>query len=240
MRHQPVCQRRTAEAPSAKTQLEESAKDKGRKEETRVDSAQSPSAQASSAVADQSREAGPLEARSSTALEILARSGAAVAAEEATRPSSRESPRIPVATEILDSEDEDLGSKEQDVESVLGTPTGVLCEQVVPLLRYLDRKAAKYADPRHRRSYAELVRNRTRIKVATNPVPISLDRQCRELEEKNDALHGHLTLSRKLHKAVVQLRDDAAAKAQSEFEKQRETIEAELHSERIQNSTLAE
>ncbi|OAE20492.1 hypothetical protein AXG93_4698s1440 [Marchantia polymorpha subsp. ruderalis] len=134
---------------------------------------------------------------------MLVGSGAAVAAEEASRPSSRESLRISMATKILDSED-DSGLEEQEVESVQGTPTRVLCEQVVPLLRYLDRKAGK------------------------------------ELEEKNDALQGHLTLSRRLHKAVLQLRYDAAAEFQREFEKQRAKIEAELHSERIQNSTLAE
>ncbi|OAE33780.1 hypothetical protein AXG93_4587s1000 [Marchantia polymorpha subsp. ruderalis] len=146
----------------------------------------------------------------------MAGSGAAVAAVEATRPCSRELPRSSVATEILDSEDEedkDLRSKGQEVESVQGTPTGVLCEQVVPLLRYLDRKAAKYADPHHRGSYVELVRNRTRIKVATNP---------------------------KLQKAVNQLRNNKAAEAQREFEKQRERIEAELNSERAQNCILAE
>ncbi|OAE31461.1 hypothetical protein AXG93_725s1510 [Marchantia polymorpha subsp. ruderalis] len=119
--------------------------DAGRKEETRV----------SSAVAERTGEAGPTGERSPTPLEMLAESGAAVAAEEAARSSSRESPGISVATEILDSDDES-SSEGQESESVKGTPTGVLCEQVVPLLRYLDRKTAKYADPRHRRSYVEL------------------------------------------------------------------------------------
>ncbi|OAE34296.1 hypothetical protein AXG93_1757s1150 [Marchantia polymorpha subsp. ruderalis] len=62
----------------------------------------------------------------------------------------------------------------------------------------------------------------------------------RELELTNDALHGHLTLSRKLQKAVNQLRDDKAAEAQREFEKQRKKIKAELSSERAQNCILAE
>ncbi|OAE31726.1 hypothetical protein AXG93_3384s2020 [Marchantia polymorpha subsp. ruderalis] len=189
---EPSAQRTSGQMPSA--ELEESTKDEGRKEETRVHSA----------VADRAGEAGPSEARSPTALEILAGSEVAVATAEATRPSSRESPRISVATETLDSEDEDSGLEGQEVESVQGTPTRVLCEQVIPLLRYLDRKAAK------------------------------------ELEEKNDTLHRHLTLLRKLQKAVLQLRDDIVAKAQSEFEKLSATIEAELHSERIKNSTLAE
>lgn len=109
-----------------------------------------------------------------------------------------------MATKIPDSEyeEDELSSKGQEVESVQGTPKEVLCEQVVPLLRYLDRKAAKYADPRHRGSYVELVQNQTRTKVATNPVLSSLDNRCRELELKNDALHGHLTVSRKLQNAV--------------------------------------
>ncbi|OAE33237.1 hypothetical protein AXG93_2069s1000 [Marchantia polymorpha subsp. ruderalis] len=169
---------------------------------------------------------------------MLAGSGAAVAAEEATRHSSRESPRISVVTEILDTKN-DKGSEEEKVESVQGTPTGVLCKQVVPLLRYLDRKA-RYADPRHRGSYVKLVKNRTRIKVATNPKLIFLDHKYRELEEKNSVLQGHVTLSRRLHKTALQLRDDAAAEAQREFEKQRAKIEAELHSERAQNCILVE
>ncbi|OAE36018.1 hypothetical protein AXG93_838s1040 [Marchantia polymorpha subsp. ruderalis] len=109
--------------------------------------------------------------------------GVEVAAEEAARLSSRESPRISAATEILETED-NTASEEEEAESVRGTPTGVLCEQVVPLLRCLDRKAPKYADPRHRGSYVELVRNWTRIKVATNPELIALDQKYRQLEER--------------------------------------------------------
>lgn len=67
---------------------------------------------------------------SPTALDILAGSGAATAAAEATQPNSRESPGNSVATEILNSEyDEDeSSSEEQEEESVQGTPTRVLCE----------------------------------------------------------------------------------------------------------------
>ncbi|OAE29112.1 hypothetical protein AXG93_3241s1090 [Marchantia polymorpha subsp. ruderalis] len=71
---------------------------------------------------------------SPTPLEMLAGQGVEAAAEEAVRPSARESPRISAATEILESED-DTPSEEEEVQSVRGTPTGVLCEQVVPLLR---------------------------------------------------------------------------------------------------------
>ncbi|OAE31780.1 hypothetical protein AXG93_3072s1030 [Marchantia polymorpha subsp. ruderalis] len=110
----------------------------------------------------------------------------------------------------------------------------------MPLLRYLERKVAKYGDRRHQGSYVELVQNRTRTKVATNPVLSSLDNRCRELELKNNALHGYLTLSRKLRKVVNHVRDSKVTKAHKKFEKQREKLEAELDSERAQNSTLAE
>ncbi|OAE26845.1 hypothetical protein AXG93_2923s1000 [Marchantia polymorpha subsp. ruderalis] len=60
------------------------------------------------------------------------------------KPNSRESPKNSVATEILNSEDDEegeSGSGEEEEQLVAGTPTAALCEQVVPLLRYLDRKA---------------------------------------------------------------------------------------------------
>ncbi|OAE19002.1 hypothetical protein AXG93_4538s1000 [Marchantia polymorpha subsp. ruderalis] len=128
------------------------------------------------------QEQSPPGARSPTPLEMLAGRGAAVAAEKVAQPSSRESPRNSAATKILGTED-DTGSKEEEVESMQGTPTGVLCEQVVPPLRYLDRKATRYADPCHRGSYDELVRNRNRIKMATKPELIALDQKYRQLEE---------------------------------------------------------
>ncbi|OAE29192.1 hypothetical protein AXG93_2789s1020 [Marchantia polymorpha subsp. ruderalis] len=91
----------SGQEPLAQTQLEESAEGEGWKEKTCV-----PSAQAPSAIEDRAREVGPPEAKSPTVLEMLAGSGAAVAVEEVARPSCRESPRISVATEILDSEDD--------------------------------------------------------------------------------------------------------------------------------------
>lgn len=36
---------------------------------------------------------------------------------------------------------------EEEVQSVQGTPTGVLCEQVVPILRYLDSKGRNTGGP---------------------------------------------------------------------------------------------
>lgn len=44
----------------------------------------------------------------------------------------------------------------------------MLNKQVIPLLRYLDGKLEKYAGPSIARSYVELMRNRTRAKVATS------------------------------------------------------------------------
>ncbi|OAE23991.1 hypothetical protein AXG93_1330s1000 [Marchantia polymorpha subsp. ruderalis] len=90
--------------------------------------------------------------------------GAAIAAEEAGRPSSKESPRISAATEILDTED-DTRSEEEEVES------------------------------------------------------------------------DHCALSQK---TALQLRDDAAANVQRDFEEQSAKIEAELNFERAQNCILAE
>ncbi|OAE33236.1 hypothetical protein AXG93_3105s1440 [Marchantia polymorpha subsp. ruderalis] len=112
---EPSAQRTLDEMPLAQAQLEKSVKDEGRKEETRVPSAQSPLA-----VVDLVGEAELPEAKSPTALDILAWSGVAVTAAEATQPNSRESSRISVAIEILDSEDEEdeSSSEEQEVESV--------------------------------------------------------------------------------------------------------------------------
>ncbi|OAE23647.1 hypothetical protein AXG93_4720s1120 [Marchantia polymorpha subsp. ruderalis] len=140
---------------------------------------------------------------------------------------------------ILETED-DTPSEEEEVESVGGTPTGVLCEQVVPLLRYLDRKATKYGNPRHRGSYVELVRNRTRIKVATNFELMVLDQKYRQLEERYNFLQEQCTISRKLQNAAIQLRDEVAANAQREIEELRAKVETGINSEQAQNRILAE
>ncbi|OAE35759.1 hypothetical protein AXG93_2204s1000 [Marchantia polymorpha subsp. ruderalis] len=104
-----------------------------------------------------------------------AAAAATVAADDAatTKPHSRESLEKSVATEILNSEDDEggemetetgsgSGSSEEEKQSLAGTPTAALYEQVVPLLRYLDRKVAKYADPRQPGSYVEGVHVRPR------------------------------------------------------------------------------
>ncbi|OAE23238.1 hypothetical protein AXG93_620s1050 [Marchantia polymorpha subsp. ruderalis] len=94
---EPSAQRTSGQTLSAQAELEKLATDEGRKEETRVPSA----------VADRVGEADLPEAKSPTALDVLAGSVAAIAVAEATRPNSRESPRISLAIEILDSEDEE-------------------------------------------------------------------------------------------------------------------------------------
>lgn len=58
-----------------------------------------------------------------------------------------------------------------------------------------------------------MVRNRTRTKVMTSPLLASLDSRVRDLELKNNALHGHLTLLREVQKVVNQVRDEKLADA---------------------------
>ncbi|OAE22662.1 hypothetical protein AXG93_4232s1010 [Marchantia polymorpha subsp. ruderalis] len=127
-----------------------------------------------------------------------------------------------VAIEILNSEDDgdESGSDEEEEQSVKGTPTTALCEQVVPLLRYLDRKVAKYADPRYPGSYVELVRRRTRTKVRTSSLLASLDEDIKDLQLKNNALRGHLAIVRKLQKVVNKTRDEKFEEAKKEFAKE--------------------
>ncbi|OAE28903.1 hypothetical protein AXG93_510s1000 [Marchantia polymorpha subsp. ruderalis] len=157
--------------PLALKPLEHLPTGEGRNAETCV-----PLAKAPLAVQDREDVVGPPGAGSPTPLEVLAGDGVEAAAKEVARSSARELPRISAATKILETEDE-TPSDEEEVQSVRGTPTGVLCEQVVPLLRYLDRKATKYGDPRQCGSYVELVRNRTWIKEATNPELMILDQK---------------------------------------------------------------
>lgn len=147
-----------------------------------------------------------------------------------------------MATEILNSEDDEdeSSSEEEEEELVQGTPTTALCEKVVPLLRYLDRKVAKYADPRHPGSYVELVRRRTRTKVRTSSLLTSLDETIKDLRLKNEALCGHLTIVRKLQKVVNKMREEKLEKAKKEFAKQQEKLAEDLDSEQTQNRILSE
>ncbi|OAE34656.1 hypothetical protein AXG93_4034s1090 [Marchantia polymorpha subsp. ruderalis] len=112
-----------------------------------------------------------------------------------------------MATEILPSDDDEGGSTEamsgsgdtEEEEEIVGAPAAALCEQVVPLLRYLDRKIDKYADPRQPWSYVELVRRRTRTKVHTSKLLARVDRELKELREQYDCLWGQYNLVRKSH-----------------------------------------
>ncbi|OAE30616.1 hypothetical protein AXG93_1037s1020 [Marchantia polymorpha subsp. ruderalis] len=216
-----------AKTPSAQIAPEEQAVEAGGARVTKVTAAPTPSR------TEDRAGTGAQAVGSPTALDILAGSGAAVAAEAAARHSSRESPRDSVATEILETEDE-TSSEEQEADSVRGTPTGVLCEQIVPLLRYLDRKAAKYASSRKPQSYVEIVKSRTRSKVAIWAT------RCQTLEMRNTALQQHLAITKRLHQTLQQQREDAATKAQADVELMRAKIELELQEERRQNRILTE
>ncbi|OAE22854.1 hypothetical protein AXG93_2582s1000 [Marchantia polymorpha subsp. ruderalis] len=167
--------------------LPASSADKGKKE-TCVPSAQTPLA-----VAVWVGDTGPQGASSPTPLEVLARRGAEAAAKEAARLSSRESPRISAATEILDTED-DTASEEEEMESVR----------------------------------------------AKNLELIALDQKYWQLEERYDFLQEQFTISRKLQKKALELRDDVAANAQREIEDLRAKIETDLNSKQAQNRILAE
>ncbi|OAE18212.1 hypothetical protein AXG93_3354s1000 [Marchantia polymorpha subsp. ruderalis] len=141
--------------------------------------------------------------------------------------------RSPTALDILAGRKDDgdeWGSDEEEEQSVKGTPTTALCEQVVPLLRYLDRKVAKYADPRYPVSYVELVRMRTRIKVRISKLLASLNEDIKDLRLKNEALRGHLAIVRKLQKAVNKTRDEKFEEAKKEFAKEQVKLAYELNS----------
>ncbi|OAE31188.1 hypothetical protein AXG93_1629s1060 [Marchantia polymorpha subsp. ruderalis] len=146
------------------------------------------------AVAVRAGEAGSPGASSPTKLKMLAGRGAEVAAEEAARLSSRESPRI---------------------------------------LRRQRSSRPKTTQDRRKRKWS-------RCEVATNPELIALDQKYRQLEERYDFLQEQFTLSRKLQKKAMELRDSMVTDVQREFEVQRAKIGAELNSERAQNYILAE
>ncbi|OAE28911.1 hypothetical protein AXG93_2369s1050 [Marchantia polymorpha subsp. ruderalis] len=191
------------------------------------------------AVPDWEDVVGPPRAGSPTPLGVLALHGVEAVAEEAARPSARESPRISAATKILETE-EDTPSEEEEVQSVRGTPTGVLCEQVVLLLRYLDRKATKYGDPHQCEYYVELVRNWTRIKMATNLELMVLNQKYRQLDERYNFLKDQCALARKLQKAALKLRDEMMTNARGKIDELRAKIQTDFNVEQIQIRNLAD
>lgn len=124
--------------------------------------------------------------------------------------------------------------------SVRGTPTGVLCEQVVPLLRYLDRKETKNGDPRQGGSYVELVQHRTRIKMAANPKSIAKDQKYRNLEERCNFLQDQWALAPELQKAALKVRDKMVANARREIDELRAKVQTDFSVEQIQIRNLAD
>ncbi|OAE32327.1 hypothetical protein AXG93_2801s1000 [Marchantia polymorpha subsp. ruderalis] len=121
-----------AQAPLALEPLEHIPTGEGRDAETLV-----PSAEAPSAGPDWEDVVGPPGAGSPTPLEVLGGHGVEAAAEEATRPSARESPRISAATEILETE-EDTPSEEEEK-----TAIQLRDEMVINARREIDELRAK-------------------------------------------------------------------------------------------------
>ncbi|OAE23286.1 hypothetical protein AXG93_745s1080 [Marchantia polymorpha subsp. ruderalis] len=72
---------------------------------------------------------------------------------------------------------------------------------------------------------------RTRTKVRTSKLLASLDEYIKDLRLKNKALRGHITLSRKLQKAINKTRDDKFEEAKKEFAKEQAKPADELDSE---------
>ncbi|OAE34846.1 hypothetical protein AXG93_2528s2150 [Marchantia polymorpha subsp. ruderalis] len=183
------------------------------------------------------------ESRSHTPQEKLGEAGVRAGVSEPAVVYEGESLRTSARTEILKSEDtpsDGESSEREEVQSVQGTPTGVLCRQMVPLLRYLDRKVAKTWDLEQGGSYVELVRNWTRAKEAANPALNAKDRQYKDLDERYKFLHDQLIESRRMQKAALKMRDSAVQCTRIKLSALRTQVQASLDSERIQNRILKE
>ncbi|OAE23072.1 hypothetical protein AXG93_1544s1060 [Marchantia polymorpha subsp. ruderalis] len=111
--------------------------------------------------------------------------------------------------EILETKD-DTPSEEEEVQSVQGTPTGVLCEQVVPLLWYLDRKVAKYGDPHQCGSYVELTDSSVE-QIQIRNLEDELVRKTQALEQSEAAKRADEELLRRLQSQFDELRAQRAA-----------------------------
>lgn len=79
-------------------------------------------------------------------------------ARDATKQSPAASPRTSTGTVILETGNDPLA---EETESGGINAADVLCEQVIPILPYLDKKLEKYARSSDVVSYVDLVRNRT-------------------------------------------------------------------------------
>ncbi|OAE28689.1 hypothetical protein AXG93_2202s1020 [Marchantia polymorpha subsp. ruderalis] len=188
---------------------------------------------------------------SPSALDILATSSEAAAVPsqaahvEDVQPHSGQSPTQSMATEILHSDDDDGGSTEEmsgaedteeEEEEIVGAPAAALSEQVIPLLRYLDRKVDKYADPLQPGSYIELVRRRTRTKVHTSKLLARVDQELRDLKEKHECLWGQYKLNQKFYKHSEKMKDEKL----DELTKEQVKVKEALISEQAQNRILSE
>ncbi|OAE30501.1 hypothetical protein AXG93_3575s1040 [Marchantia polymorpha subsp. ruderalis] len=85
--------------------------------------------------------------------------------EVRAEPVPASSTQVTSGTVDLDNDEDPLADKPK---SVGLSAADMLSEQVIPLLRYLDGKLEKYAESSIARSYVELVRSRTRTKVAAS------------------------------------------------------------------------
>lgn len=80
----------------------------------------------------------------------------------------------------------------EEIQSKVVNDVDVLCVQVIPLPRYLDSKLGKYAGTINVGTYVELVRNRTRVKVATAHAVAEKKRRLQEEETKYNVLWRRL------------------------------------------------
>lgn len=119
------------------------------------------------------------------ALEKIAKKVVEGVARETTTQQPITSPWTSTGTVILET-GEDPSVEEIQSEGV--NAADMLCGQVIPLLRYLDNKLVKYAGSTNVGSYVRLVRNMTRVKVATAHRVVEKERQLQETEAKYEVL----------------------------------------------------
>ncbi|OAE32621.1 hypothetical protein AXG93_4293s1010 [Marchantia polymorpha subsp. ruderalis] len=129
--------------------------------------------------------------------------------EEVFAPQKVLSPQMSTGTVILEPGQDPLVEETQlQVLSAID----LLCGQVLLLLQYLNRKRGKYAGTTINVSYVELVRNRTRAKVAATSAAASKESQTPETKAKYEVLWKRLTKEvkkrRYLEKTYEGLRED--------------------------------
>ncbi|OAE19138.1 hypothetical protein AXG93_2062s1490 [Marchantia polymorpha subsp. ruderalis] len=132
-----------------------------------------------------------------------------------------------MATEILNSEDDEeggstesvsgSGSTEEEEEELVGAPAAALCEQVVPLLRYLDRKVYKHFDRVKDERLEEFAKEKAKLTEALDSeqaqnriLSEELVRQTRLLEQCQLARQADEELIRRLQSECGELRAQRA------------------------------